>query len=413
MAVREYIGARYIPRFCGTYDATQQYTALDVVDNGAGTSYIAKKTVPAGTPLTNAEYWAIYGAASGAILDLEDRMSSAENTIDTLNDVTIPAIESSIRNLNRKGTIVLIGDSWLANIPSIATYIGNHYNCTIKNYAVGGTGFDVANGYKDQLDVMASAPTLDLDDVRFTIISAGLNDHARGASADQFAQMFNEWKALYNTKFVGRELPPVYWMHSYSLENELTPSISGGNKTTYTTQFVYFRSVSRNIHEIRSINCFGLLPGTATAWQTDNWRHPSDAGGTALAENICRAIDGCPVVHYVYQEIDGTIDSSVVATDNVIHAKFYLVDNEMICKMDASVYALSLTPTGSGMDATFDKYFPVLISANQDFACGVKVGTHNYYYKTVSIQPDASEIRVKYADGVARIQKEFITGSLA
>ena len=74
MAIRQYIGARYIPRFLGDYDPTTIYEALDVVDNGMGTSYIARKTVPAGTPLTNTEYWFVYGASSGAILDLQTRM---------------------------------------------------------------------------------------------------------------------------------------------------------------------------------------------------------------------------------------------------------------------------------------------------------------------------------------------------
>ena len=53
MAVRQYIGARYAPRFVGTYNATQSYDALDVVDNGQGTSYIAKIPTPANTPLTD------------------------------------------------------------------------------------------------------------------------------------------------------------------------------------------------------------------------------------------------------------------------------------------------------------------------------------------------------------------------
>ena len=91
MAVRQYIGARYVPRFTGLHDNTQIYEALDVVDNGSGTSYIARKTVPAGTPLTNTDYWFVYGASSGAIYDLQTRMDEAENDID--------AAESAIQNL--------------------------------------------------------------------------------------------------------------------------------------------------------------------------------------------------------------------------------------------------------------------------------------------------------------------------
>lgn len=84
MAVHTYIGARYVPRFMGTYDPTQIYEALDVVDNGSGTSYIARDIVPAGTPLTDTNHWFVYGASSGAIIALQNDMIQAQNDIGAL-----------------------------------------------------------------------------------------------------------------------------------------------------------------------------------------------------------------------------------------------------------------------------------------------------------------------------------------
>lgn len=78
MAIRQYIGARYVPRFLGTYNPSQNYEALDVVDNGMGTSYVAKNPTSAGTPLTDTSHWAIYGTANGAVINLQ-------NQIDALN----------------------------------------------------------------------------------------------------------------------------------------------------------------------------------------------------------------------------------------------------------------------------------------------------------------------------------------
>ena len=78
--MNEYIGARYVPKFMDTYDPTTSYEALCVVDNGMGTSYISKKPTPAGTPLTNRDYWAIYGSPNGAITHLQDE-------IDDINDL--------------------------------------------------------------------------------------------------------------------------------------------------------------------------------------------------------------------------------------------------------------------------------------------------------------------------------------
>lgn len=84
MAIREYIGARYVPRFMETYNASQVYEALDVVDNGLGTSYIAKVPTPAGTPLTDTNFWAVYGASSGAIINLQNQIDTINSNVTTL-----------------------------------------------------------------------------------------------------------------------------------------------------------------------------------------------------------------------------------------------------------------------------------------------------------------------------------------
>lgn len=56
MALKKFIGARYAPEFAGAWSNTKQYAALSVVyaDNR---SYVSRKTVPAGTPISNTEFW--------------------------------------------------------------------------------------------------------------------------------------------------------------------------------------------------------------------------------------------------------------------------------------------------------------------------------------------------------------------
>lgn len=123
MAIRQYVGARYVPKFMGNYDATQIYEALDVVDNGMGTSYISKKPTPAGTPLTDTEYWAIYGASSGAIIDLQNRMVIVENEL--------PKKAS-------KRHIIIIGNSYVTL--GCADKVADYYDEYTK-YILGGSGF--------------------------------------------------------------------------------------------------------------------------------------------------------------------------------------------------------------------------------------------------------------------------------
>lgn len=56
MALKKFIGARYAPEFAGAWSNSKQYAALNVVyaDNR---SYVSRKTVPAGTPISNTEFW--------------------------------------------------------------------------------------------------------------------------------------------------------------------------------------------------------------------------------------------------------------------------------------------------------------------------------------------------------------------
>lgn len=160
--MRQYIGARYMPKFVGTYDATTAYEALSVVDNGMGTSYISNQPTPAGTPLTDTDYWAVYGSSNGAILDLQDRMDAVENNIQyqhTLN--------------NRK--YVLIGDSYGTTYGSVTgwkdQFISRLSLSASDYYAACENGYGFYAGFESLLDTLP-----DDDDVTDVLIIGGTND---------------------------------------------------------------------------------------------------------------------------------------------------------------------------------------------------------------------------------------------
>ncbi len=56
MAIKKYIGARYVPKFMGAWDKSSEYAALSVVYTN-DQSYVSRKTVPANTEITNTEFW--------------------------------------------------------------------------------------------------------------------------------------------------------------------------------------------------------------------------------------------------------------------------------------------------------------------------------------------------------------------
>jgi len=180
MAIRQYIGARYVPKFMGTYDPTQVYEALDVVDNGLGTSYISKIPTPAGTPLTNTTYWAIYGASSGAVINLQ-------NQIDDMKDGSVPgSLQDQIDHI-AADKIVCIGDSYAidadAGGTSWATRIKSVYGDRVDLLREGGTGFasDYIPGFSDNWESMLTTyagglTTDEKESIKQIIVVGGAND---------------------------------------------------------------------------------------------------------------------------------------------------------------------------------------------------------------------------------------------
>ena len=124
MAVREYIGARYVPIFDGDYDAGKVYEPLTIVTYN-NSSYTSKTTVPAGTLPTNTTYWALTGNLNGAIVDLTDRVENVEEryprrkyfrpedygaVVDDENVDCAGAIADALNAANDEGGIVLLSD---------------------------------------------------------------------------------------------------------------------------------------------------------------------------------------------------------------------------------------------------------------------------------------------------------------
>ena len=56
----EYIGNRIVPRHDGVWDKAKEYEPLTIVyEESTGDSYMSRKPVPAGTLLSQEEYWAM------------------------------------------------------------------------------------------------------------------------------------------------------------------------------------------------------------------------------------------------------------------------------------------------------------------------------------------------------------------
>lgn len=171
MALHQYIGARYVPRFMGQYDAGTVYEGLDVVENGLGTSYIARKPVPANTPLTDTSYWAVYGASSGAIINLQ-------NQIDVI-DADIADI-----NMRMKKRYIFIGDSYghASGSNGWIDIVVNLLGLTVSDFydsAQGGAGFTTSPTNFLSLLQTLFGNVDDPDTITDIVVLGGANDIAQ------------------------------------------------------------------------------------------------------------------------------------------------------------------------------------------------------------------------------------------
>lgn len=99
MAVRQYIGARYVPKLYGAWRSGISYEPLTVVTY-LNRSFTSKMTVPAsvGNPADNDQYWVETGAYNAQVAAVQDSLDDIEANIN--------AIDSQYRH------VVIICDSY-------------------------------------------------------------------------------------------------------------------------------------------------------------------------------------------------------------------------------------------------------------------------------------------------------------
>lgn len=258
MSVREYIGARYIPLFCGEWDSTKTYEPLSVVQY-QGNSYTSRQYVPANVEITNEQYWYISGNYNAQVEQyrkevaaLDERIKKnatniANETINRQNaDTDITNVLNKIQPLDTAPTQgstkgVTSGGMYTAidnlNIPQMKTQItdlreltyvdtskialifgdsiargygtsnpgstgwanrlANRLGITAYNFAVDGASFQ--HNIKDQVITAHNSTTFNDADVAYVFVSGGINDHGHEYSdiAKGLTSFFNNIQTYY------------------------------------------------------------------------------------------------------------------------------------------------------------------------------------------------------------------------
>ena len=179
MAVRQYVGARYVPQIMGDWNDQTVYEPLSVVTYNFG-SYTSKKAVPAGVAPTNAEYWALTGQYNAQVEEYRQE---------------VEGYKQSVVNLKARfpRNFILIGDSYSYGVTSVSTAPGEGWARAFKNLYTGGkvyvgntqaptitvpAGFTNGNMFLQELkDITATIEDKDL--ITDIVVMGGTNDTGR------------------------------------------------------------------------------------------------------------------------------------------------------------------------------------------------------------------------------------------
>lgn len=267
MSVRQYIGARYVPRFLGLWNNTTQYEALDVVDNGSGTSYIARKIVPPGTPLTNTDFWFVYGASSGAILNLQTRMDAAESDISDLE--------------NKK--ICLISDSYGAISGStLKNEIEDAFAMPVTMHATSSMGFVRDAGGRTFIDVIDDFTADDKRLCKYLIVYGGINDYLATSYTQEYTAV-NSFITKAKTEFPNSEII------IFGPQSSATGNLSGNQDTLIDA--IQSACINNGIGYANAVDWLTVAPNSFTVNYSDN-THPSALGYKIIASRMYRYIFG-------------------------------------------------------------------------------------------------------------------------
>lgn len=198
MAVRQYIGARYVPLYAGEWDATKNYEPLTVVTDANGNSFTSLKDVPAGTALTDRSYWIQTSSFSAAVDSLQRRVGSLEfdvsdmdtriiNIGDDVSDMNIKVLR---QNTVKNRTFIIIGDSYADQAGEwaelLSTVLTENGGTVAANLSYTGIGFTVGrDGASGQNGALLQLQTFsgDAADVTDIVVAMGLNDSMYDTSA--------------------------------------------------------------------------------------------------------------------------------------------------------------------------------------------------------------------------------------
>ena len=311
MATRQYIGARYVPKFFeynnGEWQENTQYEPLTIVQY-QGNSYTSKKEVPAniGDPSHNSDYWVSTGNYNAQVeLLREELIATEENLSDEI--INRQNGDTNLNNLINARTIpsqrkfVFIGDSyntsthhggWASMVKSL---MGLTERTNAFTGAVGGACFgNTENSFLSILQSIAGNMTSDQkESITDVVIQGDVNDWSRDASTIGAGVQQCD-------SYVVNNFPNArYWIILASWSYELS-NIRQGTLSAYNAIYEYNKHACIIKDAFKLFCCPSFLENDKT--------HPTENGMYNLACSIVSVLNGGDTYLKQYSDLNATFN---------------------------------------------------------------------------------------------------------
>ena len=318
----DYVGARYTPKFIDDeWDPLVSYDNLVVVPY-QGTSYISGKPVPAGTPLSNRNYWHIYGASSGAIINLQNQIDdmkdpdlsgSLQNQINDMKDGTVPGslqnqintntsgisnLTTEINDIKSAGTTICVSDSYGDRANGwVEKYAGLNPSETIVKACASGFGFAISGGTFQSLITPGATPnsvplSLDPSTVKKIVVAGGFNDAAPGISQDMVSNAISAFQIYAASQYPNAKIYIAFV--GWSFNEYYLPKFNADKALIAYKDCARYGCIYLNGTEFIMHNRALFEKETPGSGITEaySYVHPNTTGSMNIAVGITQAIKG-------------------------------------------------------------------------------------------------------------------------
>lgn len=319
MSTRQYIGARYVPKFfenpngtCEWAGSSIGYEALTIVTH-LQNSFTSKKNVPAGIDITNTEYWVNTGNYNAYIDEIMHDIGEINTSIENING-DIDDINGDISDLNdgvelnrdlyagNNRKYVFVGDSYNTSIhhggwgAGVITRLGLTAGVNVWNSGVGGACFS-AGTLLSQLQTLAGGMTADeKNSITDVVVQGAVNDWS--ASATSIGSGVEACESYVHTTFPNAK----YWIILASWSYEVS-GIREGTIVAHKTIYQY----NKNAKICEAFRIF-----VDPYFLEDDMVHPTDNGMANLVCSIAGLLNGCETFVPEYSDLQTSFDGVIV-----------------------------------------------------------------------------------------------------